>query len=705
MAERFNILQTLDSKCFSTDNPSVQISAARILEDTQTGQKYLQVKFVNNGEQTITGLDITVKSGDARIAIQHFTDLNLKYGETSGSKTLIALPKNIRYSEIKILVSNAHEKDIPSPESSTSESIPDFSVEDIPTENSTKKLSLKTILLLATAVLLLIGLLVSNLKIFEGITYTRSELLEEDIRSYPLRLIQLTSYLHGSDYTLPVPFYIAIFGYLLSSIAAILLCLWRTKIEKSIPFIRILPFLPTGFFFSLVGMLDSRNFVSLVDSENGYFVLKRVDSGNAVFACLILLLIADLCYLAFLIVSRHQRKKIRQISSVAEKGISSKKHVPFKTILCCLSEILLIAVVTLFGDSVYTAHQDIFFHNQMSVRGLYSGKVDDFISENYGIDNVHLGEQTIFAITQNNLGSGYNVLDRDELYDNNDQLLGYVYFCGTVPDAVKNILTDSYILSISYSLSDSLIPIENSNIESNSSTPNYAGYWTNGDVLDPYYLGIQVDSSGSTSVLEVQVYSDYYHWTATAYQSTGNVFTYENGFQQSHSEDFNLPDLAGTVTFNFDKNTVTWDDNSGESIVFTDSISDDVFNTFVNKTAAAANSYVDNSQSSIDPIDLAGHYWCEQNSGDAYISMYSSPDNNQEVGNIEIYSQLEKANFSGTLYSIGDNQYETIDELGNHWNLAFYGSSDSPAFELHYILPFGNYQSFGEYVLDEHYYS
>ena len=234
--------------------------------------------------------------------------------------------------------------------------------------------------------------------------------------------------------------------------------------------------------------------------------------------------------------------------------------------------------------------------------------------------------------------------------------------------------------------------------------PDYSGYWYNGNSTSPYYLSIEEDSSGS--FLNIEVYSDYYKWTATAHPSTTDTFTYDDGFQQSYSEDFNLPDLEGTITFDFDKHTVTWKDDSDETVTFTTSISASDFNSFVEKVTAVTESYSDDSQPTIEPIDLAGHYWCEQNSGDAYISIYSAPEDNQEVGNIEVYSQLEKANFSDVLYYVGDNTYETTDGGVTYWRLFFYSYNDTPAFELYYVYsPDGSYQDFGEYIMDEHYYS
>ena len=184
-------------------------------------------------------------------------------------------------------------------------------------------------------------------------------------------------------------------------------------------------------------------------------------------------------------------------------------------------------------------------------------------------------------------------------------------------DPHKNILTDSYDLSLSYELMDTLSTPEAEDQSVNSiPAPDYSGYWYNGKSIEPYYLSIQEDSSGS--FLNIEVYSDYYKWTATARPSTTDTFTYDDGFQQSYSEDFNLPDLEGTITFDFDKHTVTWTDDSDETVTFTTSISASDFNSFVEKVTAVTESYSDDSQPTIEPIDLAGHYWCEQNSGDAY---------------------------------------------------------------------------------------
>ena len=692
MAERFKILQTLTSAQFTTDNFSVQIVAARVLEDTQDGGQYLQVKFTNQSNQILTGLDVAVMNGETRIAIQHYTGLNLKPGNSTGSKTLIPILDNTNFSALKLNLTTFQFK----PEGTVLPFDAQNDSHEHPTTESAKKFPVDKILLVATAAFLLVGLALSFCNCFEGITYQRSAFLGEDTTSWPLSLLQLISFLSGTDYAPPLPLDFGIFGYFISSVLAVFLCLWYTKKEKTLPIIKILPILPFCFSFSIIGMLDSRNFISISNQENAFFILKQVSVETLGFIWLVLLLAAAVFFLLFLIISLLQKKK-KDIAA-------SKKHFSFKTAVCILIEACLVIATALFGDFIYTSHKELSTYNQLSIHALYQGQVSAFLSESYDVSDVQFGEQTIFAITQNNLGSGYNILDRDELYDSNSQFLGYVYFCGTVENPHKNILTDSYNLSLSYELMDTLSTPEAENQSANSTpAPDYSGYWYNGNSTSPYYLSIEEDFSGS--FLNIEVYSDYYKWTATAHPSTTDTFTYDDGFQQSYSEDFNLPDLEGTITFDFDKHTVTWKDDSDETVTFTTSISASGFNSFVEKVTAVTESYSDDSQPIIEPIDLAGHYWCEQNSGDAYISIYSAPEDNQEVGNIEIYSQLEKANFSGILYNIGNNEYETIAETGIHFILSFSGDSNTPIFELYSILPSGNRQSYGEYTLDEHYYS
>lgn len=692
MAERFKILQTLSPAQFATDNSSVQIVAARVLEDAQNCGQYLQVKFTNQSNQTLTGLDVAVLNGEAHIAIQHYASLNLKPGDSVGSKTLISIPDSNDFSALKLRLTTIQF------ERTNTALPPDMQNNscESPAIKSSKKVSVDRILLIATIVFLLVGLALSFCKCFEGITYQRSAFLGEDTTSWPLSLLQLISFLSGADYAPPFPLYFGTLGYFISSVLAVLLCLWYTKKEKAIPVIKILPILPFCFSFSIIGMLDSRNFVSISNQENAFFTLKQISVETLGFIWLVMLLVATVLFLAFLIVSRLSKKK-KDIAT-------SKNHFSFKTAVCILIEVCIIIAAALFGDFVYASHKELSTYNQLSIHALYQNQVAAFISEKYGVSDVQFGDQTIFAITQNNLGSGYNILDRDELYDSNSQFLGYVYFCGTVENPHKNILTDSYNLSLSYELMDTLSTPEAEDQSANSTpAPDYSGYWYNGNSTSPYYLSIEEDSSGS--FLNIEVYSDYYKWTATAHPSTTDTFTYDDGFQQSYSEDFNLPDLEGTITFDFDKHTVTWKDDSDETVTFTTSISASDFNSFVEKVTAVTESYSDDSQPIIEPIDFAGHYWCEQNSGDAYISIYSAPEDNQEVGNIEIYSQLEKANFSGILYNIGNNEYETIAETGIHFILSFSGDSNTPIFELYSILPSGNRQSYGEYTLDEHYYS
>lgn len=692
MAERFKILQTLTSAQFTTDNFSVQIVAARVLEDTQDSGQYLQVKFTNQSNQILTGLDVAVMNGETRIAIQHYTGLNLKPGNSTGSKTLIPILDNTNFSALKLNLTTLQFK----PEGTVLPFDAQNDSHEHPTTESAKKFPVDKILLVATAAFLLVGLALSFCNCFEGITYQRSAFLGEDTTSWPLSLLQLISFLSGTDYAPPLPLYFGIFGYFISSVLAVFLCLWYTKKEKTLPIIKILPILPFCFSFSIIGMLDSRNFISISNQENAFFILKQVSVETLGFIWLVLLLAAVVFFLLFLIISLLQKKK-KDIAA-------SKKHFSFKTAVCILIEACLVIAAALFGDFIYTSHKELSTYNQLSIHALYQGQVSAFLSESYDVSDVQFGEQTIFAITQNNLGSGYNILDRDELYDSNGQFLGYVYFCGTIENPNKNLLTDSYHLSLSYELMNTLSTPEEEDQSANSTpSPNYSGYWYNGKSTEPYYLDIQEDSSGS--FLNIEVYSDHYKWTATARPSATDTFTYDDGFQQSYSEDFNLPDLEGTITFDFDNRTVTWTDDSDETVTFTDSISASDFNSFVEKVAAVTESYSDDSQPTIEPIDLAGHYWCEQNSGDAYISIYSAPENDQEVGNVEIYSQLEKANFSGTLYNIGNNEYETIAETGIHFILSFSGDSNTPIFELYGILPSGNRQSYGEYTLDEHYYS
>lgn len=86
MAERFKILQALDPAQFATDNSSVQIVAARVLEDIQDNSYYLQVKFSNSGNQILSSLDISVQSNNTKVALWHYADLNLKQGDSTGSK-------------------------------------------------------------------------------------------------------------------------------------------------------------------------------------------------------------------------------------------------------------------------------------------------------------------------------------------------------------------------------------------------------------------------------------------------------------------------------------------------------------------------------------------------------------------------------------------------------------------------------------------
>ena len=100
MAERFKIMQALDPAQFATDNSSVQIVAARVLEDIQDNSYYLQVKFSNSGNQILSSLDISVQSNNTKVALWHYADLNLKQGDSTGSKTLIPITGNMNYTSL-----------------------------------------------------------------------------------------------------------------------------------------------------------------------------------------------------------------------------------------------------------------------------------------------------------------------------------------------------------------------------------------------------------------------------------------------------------------------------------------------------------------------------------------------------------------------------------------------------------------------------
>jgi len=383
-----------------------------------------------------------------------------------------------------------------------------------------------------------------------------------------------------------------------------------------------------------------------------------------------------------------------------------KKKINIRAFIIIIAELIVVLLIPLVGISAAQNYTTSVENESISATITAINPTREKIAAQYGLDGVDIGEDEELALTQTNQSNIRHFLEKCTLINSTTgQQIGTLYCIGVID---KNDV-DSLFYQVFWKITDSSLTevnAENSNDDNNSASsesPEYSGYWYNGNSTSPYYLSIEEDSSGS--FLNIEVYSDYYKWTATAHPSTTDTFTYDNGFQQSYSEDFNLPDLEGTITFDFDKHTVTWKDDSDETVTFTTSISASGFNSFVEKVTAVTESYSDDSQPIIEPIDLAGHYWCEQNSGDAYISIYSAPEDNQEVGNIEIYSQLEKANFSGILYNIGNNEYETIAETGIHFILSFSGDSNTPIFELYSILPSGNRQSYGEYTLDEHYYS
>ena len=682
MAERFKILQALDPAQFATDNSSVQIVAARVLEDIQDNSYYLQVKFSNSGNQILSSLDISVQSNNTQVALWHYADLNLKQGDSTGSKTLIPITGNMNYTSLKIIataIQFINEVSVSGQDLSVCNEIP-----EIMSPITFSKISVDKLLLLATVIFLVLSLAFS----FFGLFRSNSSYVD-DCYWRDANLFSTSEELSDSNYVLPFTIPIGIYGYLLSTIIASLFCLF-------IAFIRITPFLPFGFQIFLVATLSNRSFVYISDTEKCDYFLTQCTINNSAYYWILCTGVACCVYAAFLIHSYIATKKSHPL----------KKKINIRAFIIIIAELIVVLLIPLVGISAAQNYTTSVENESISATITAINPTREKIAAQYGLDGVDIGEDEELALTQTNQSNIRHFLEKCTLINSTTgQQIGTLYCIGVID---KNDV-DSSFYQVFWKITDSSLTevnAENSNDDNNSASsesPEYSGYWYNGNSTSPYYLSIEEDSSGS--FLNIEVYSDYYKWTATAHPSTTDTFTYDDGFQQSYSEDFNLPDLEGTITFDFDKHTVTWKDDSDETVTFTTSISASGFNSFVEKVTAVTESYSDDSQPIIEPIDLAGHYWCEQNSGDAYISIYSAPEDNQEVGNIEIYSQLEKANFSGILYNIGNNEYETIAETGIHFILSFSGDSNTPIFELYSILPSGNRQSYGEYTLDEHYYS
>lgn len=685
MAERFKILQTLTPAQFTTHNPSVQIVAARILEDTQSNGHYLQAKFVNKGSQPIFCLDVTIMNGNTQVATQHYTDLNLEPEKEVGSKNLISIPTVENYSTLTISISTPSFNGVPAASSQPSS---DFSS----ALRISKKPTVPQIFLLASVVLLISSLALSLCNLFvSNVFYV------DDPTWYSANLYKIATELSNASYTrasYPIPFsiYFGVYGYALAAILAILFCLFLAEKKRSTPVLRVIPFLPFGFQLFLISTLHNRSFVDIYDEDNCGFVLRRCSFKSSIYPWLICAGAACLSYAVFLFLTRQRTKN---------DGAKRNR----KKALLVLVEIITVMIVPLIGNGLASSHETKLQNTIIRASLTATNDARSDIAARYGLDEITYSDVLESALTKTAQSNIEQFLEkRDMINTSTDTVIGTLYCIGIVDtDNGSNTYFRVFWKITDQSLAE--VDVENSNDDSTSSTSHeYSGYWYNGKSAEPYYLNIQEDTSGSS--LKVEVYSDYYKWTATARPSATDTFTYDDGFQQSYSEDFNLPDIEGTITFDFDNHTVTWTDDSGETVTFTNSISASDFNSFVEKVAAVAESYSDDSQPTIEPIDLAGHYWCEQNSGDAYISIYSAPEDNQEVGNIEVYSQLEKANFSDVLYYVGDNTYETTDGGVTYWRLFFYSYNDTPAFELYYVYsPDGSYQDFGEYIMDEHYYS
>ena len=690
MAERFKIMQALDPAQFATDNSSVQIVAARVLEDIQDNSYYLQVKFSNSGNQILSSLDISVQSNNTKVALWHYADLNLKQGDSTGSKTLIPITGNMNYTSLKIIataIQFINEVSVSGQDLSVCNEIP-----EIMSPITSYKISVDKLLLLATVIFLVLSLAFS----FFGLFRSNSSYVD-DCYWRDANLFSTSEELSDSNYVLPFTIPIGIYGYLLSTIIASLFCLFIAKKSCYVPFIRITPFLPFGFQIFLVATLSNRSFVYISDTEKCDYFLTQCTINNSAYYWILCTGVACCVYAAFLIHSYIATKKSHPL----------KKKINIRAFIIIIAELIVVLLIPLVGISAAQNHTTSVENESISATIVAINPTREKIAAQYGLDGVDIGEDEELALTQTNQSNIRHFLEKCTLINSTTgQQIGTLYCIGVID---KNDV-DSSFYRVFWKITDSSLTevnAENSNDDNNSASsesPEYSGYWYNGNSTSPYYLSIEEDSSGS--FLNIEVYSDHYKWTATARPSATDTFTYDDGFQQSYLEDFNLPDLEGTITFDFDKHTVTWKNDSDETVTFTTSISASDFNSFVEKVTAVTESYSDDSQPTIEPIDLAGHYWCEQNSGDAYISIYSAPEDNQEVGNIEVYSQLEKANFSDVLYYVGDNTYETTDGGVTYWRLFFYSYNDTPAFELYYVYsPDGSYQDFGEYIMDEHYYS
>lgn len=589
MAERFKILQALDPAQFATDNSSVQIVAARVLEDIQDDNHYLQVKFSNSGNQILSSLDLSVQSNNAQVALWHYADLNLKQGDSTGSKTLIPITGNINYTSLKIFataIQFINEVSVSGQDSSLSNEVP-----EIKSHVTFPKISVDKILLLITAILLVLSLAFSFFGLFcSNVFYV------DDTYWYDANLFKITTELSNDNYVLPITIPIGIYGYLLSAIIASIFCLFVAEKNRCVPFVRIIPFLPCGFQIFLLATLSNRSFVYISDTEKCNYILTQCTINNSAYYWTLCTGIACCVYAAFLIHSYIATKKSHPL----------KKKINIRAFIIIIAELIVVLLIPLVGISAAQNYTTSVENESISATITAINPTREKIAAQYGLDGVDIGKDEGLALTQTNQSNIRHFLEKCTLINSTTgQQIGTLYCIGVID---KNNV-DSSFYRVFWKITDSSLTevnAENSNDDNNSASsesPEYSGYWYNGNSTSPYYLSIEEASSGS--FLNIEVYSDYYKWTATAHPSTTDTFTYNDGFQQSYSEDFNLPDLEGTITFDFDKHTVTWKDDSDEAVTFTTSISASDFNSFVEKVTAVTESYSDDSPNTISPKLLA----------------------------------------------------------------------------------------------------
>lgn len=299
--------------------------------------------------------------------------------------------------------------------------------------------------------------------------------------------------------------------------------------------------------------------------------------------------------------------------------------------------------------------------------------------------------------------------DHEEIGDE----LTYVTLSYGVLDLYSNVnLDELFVTDVSTLSSDTSDTIssssaDNSTPESSYSPNDFAGYWFNSSSSDPYYMALEVSPSASAYIVEITICSDSYEWTATTNASDSLKFSYDNGFQQSYDETFNLPDLSGVITLDGSSHSVIWSDDSGYTINFIKSVSKNDFNSFLEKMQNHSASLTeDYNEPTSMPTEIAGHYLCGTNSNEAYINIYSSPDGDA-VGNIEVYSQSGSQIFTATLYPTGVDNYDAFSNDGSKCHLYVYSDLDGSkdGFCLG-AIPASEHLSFeGNYDITERYIS